>query len=153
MKIPDLISGAFWLGLGLLLSIWSIRYKIGGLTQPEAGFFPFVLGLLLIFLALILLLEQAKKTSLAIQKGGFSFLYSGWKRVAFPIFTLIFATFIFEKIGYLLTVFLLIILLMRGTGPQKWGTILITAFLSVTSVYLVFVLLLKQLYPYGLLGF
>lgn len=65
---------------------------------------------------------------------------------------LLLAIFFFEKIGYLFTFFLLIIFLTRGTGPQSWRKILLIAFLSTLGVYLVFVLLLEQPLPRGLLG-
>lgn len=151
MKYSDLMSGIFWIAVGLLLSVWSTTYQIGSLTQPGSGFFPLGLGLLLIFLSIILLL-QARKSSLAPQLVPSSHPAGGWKKVAYTLLVLLLATFLFEKIGYLFTIFLLITFLIYGAGSRNWKTILLVAFFSVTGVYLVFVLLLKQLYPRGLLG-
>jgi len=149
-KYADLISGVFWLGIGLLLSIWSASYPIGSLIQPGPGFLPLALGLLLILLSLVLL-ARAITSSLISQKGPGSPLFGGWKKVAYTVSILILGAIFFERIGYLLTFFLLIILLMRGSGPQRWKKILLVAFCFTLGVYLVFVLLLEQPLPRGIL--
>lgn len=151
MRSPDFISGVFWLCLGLLLSLWSTQYQIGNLIQPGAGFLPLILGILLILLSLILL-GQAKKSSRTPQGLAFSILPGGWKKVVYTVSIMLLATFLFETIGYLLTFFLLLILLMQGAGPQRWRTTLLIAFFSALSIYMIFVLLLKQQLPKGLLG-
>jgi hypothetical protein len=46
----------------------------------------------------------------------------------------------------------MIILLMWGPALRSWKTILLVAFISAIGVYLVFVLLLKQPLPRGILG-
>jgi hypothetical protein len=76
----------------------------------------------------------------------------GWKKVVYTVSIMLLGTFLFEPLGYLLTFFLLLILLIRGAGPQRWRTTLLIAFFSALSVYLIFVLLLKQQLPKGLLG-
>ena len=76
----------------------------------------------------------------------------GWKKVVYTVAILFVAAFFFEKIGYLLTFFLLILLLMRVAGGQSWKMTLLVAFCSTLGAYLIFVLLLKQPLPRGLLG-
>lgn len=152
MKYSDLISGIFWLVIGLLLSIWSTRYKIGSLLNPGPGFLPLVLGFLLILFSLILL-GQARKSSHTKEKGPSSFLPGGWKKTSYTVLILLLATFLFETIGYLLTVFLLILFLMMLEAELKsWKKIFITALLTALGIYLVFVLLLEQPLPRGFLG-
>jgi hypothetical protein len=62
------------------------------------------------------------------------------------------AAFFFEWVGYLLTFFLLIVLLMKGVAQQSWKRILLTALLTTAGVYIVFVLLLEVQLPHGFLG-
>jgi hypothetical protein len=112
---------------------------------------PLILGILLILLSLILL-GQAKKSSRTPQGLTSSILPGGWKKVVYTVSIMLLATFLFETIGYLLTFSLLLILLMQGAGPQRWRTTLLIAFFSALSIYLIFVLLLKQQLPKGLLG-
>ena len=153
MKSSDLISVIFWLVVGLLLSFWSTRYQIGSLTQPGPGFYPLGLGILLIFFSLILLGQGIRSPQDTKKACPSSFSVSGgWKRVAYVVLVLVLLAFFFETIGYLLTFFLLIMLLMAGAGLQSWKRILLVAFFSALGIYLVFVLLLQQPLPRGFLG-
>ena len=149
MKHPDIISGLFWLCLGLLISLWSTAYRIGNIADPGPGFMPLLLGLLLIVLSFVLLVQAKRR---APQTPAPSLLQGGWKKVVYTVSIIVLATFLFERLGYLITFFLLLILLIRGAGPQRWRTTLLIAFFSALSVYLIFVLLLKQQLPKGLWG-
>jgi hypothetical protein len=150
MKHRDLISGLFWLAIGMILSIWSTRYPIGGFTEPGPGFLPLGLGILLILLSLFVLLG-AKKSSPGARAPSSSSAGGGWKRVAFTVLVLVVTAFFFEKVGYLITFFLLIMLLMAGAGGQSWKRILLVALFSAVGIYLIFVLLLEQPLPRGIL--
>jgi hypothetical protein len=150
MKHRDLISGIFWLAVGMILSLWSTRYPIGSLVEPGPGFLPLGLGILLILLSLIVLFGTRKSSPTA--KGPSpSSAGGGWKKVAYTVLVLVLAAFFFEKVGYLITFFLLVMLLMAGAGRQSWKRILLVALLSAAGVYLVFVLLLEQPLPRGIL--
>ncbi len=151
MKYRDLISGIFWLIVGLLLSVLSTRYQIGRITSPGSGFLPLAMGLLLIFFSLIIL-GRAKKSSLAEEAAKTAFSLGGRKSVVNTILILLLATFLFEKMGYLITVFFLMAFLMLVAKLRSWVKIFCIAFFTALGVYLVFVLLLQQPFPRGLLG-
>ncbi len=152
MKYPDLISGLFWLLIGLLLTLWSLTYQIGSLTQPGPGYLPLALGILLLLLSVILLVGQRRKGSHPKRSISFSSSTGGWKKVVYTVVVLGLAAFFFETLGYLLTFFFMIGLLMKGAEHQSWRKILLTAFLTTAGVYVVFVLLLEQPLPRGFLG-
>jgi putative tricarboxylic transport membrane protein len=151
MKYAHFIGVIFWLAVGLLLSLWSLSYNIGTLTHPGPGFYPLGLGILLIFFSLILL-GQGIRSSLTTKKVSPFSVSGGWKRVAYAVLILLLLAFFFETIGYLITFFLLIMLLMAGAGLRSWKRILLVAFFSALGVYLVFILLLQQPLPRGFLG-
>ncbi len=152
IKNPDLISGIFWGIVGLLFSVWSFTYPLWSLHQPGPGLFPLVLGILLIFLSFVLLLGQVRKRFLSKEKVHSLSMPGGWKRVAYAVFVLLLAIFLFEKMGYLLTFFLLIISLMLGEGFRNRKTLLLLGLIGALGVYFIFVLLLKQELPRGFLG-
>ena len=110
-----------------------------------------MIGILLIFFSLILV-GRAIKPSAVAKTGTVPSPPGARKRVAYAVLVLLLATLLFEKIGYLATVFLLIVFLMCGAKSQSWRAILLVAASSVLGVYLVFVLLLKQPLPRGLVG-
>ncbi len=150
MKYPDRVSGIFWLIIGLVLSVWSTRYQIGSFAQPGPGFLPLILGLLLIFLSLVLL-AKAKKTSPPTETAKPSST-ARWGKVVYTVIILLATTFVFERIGYMITVFLLMLLLMQAGGLRSWKKVLLIAFGTILGVYIVFVLLLQQPLPRGFFG-
>jgi hypothetical protein len=145
----DFIAATFWLVTGVLLSIWAATYSLGSLFRPGPGFVPLILGVLLIFFSLILL-GKSKKSD-AGTSAPFDSSSGRLKKVAYTVLILILAAFAIERMGYLLTLFLLVALLMRGVEPQSWRATLLTAFFSALGIYLVFDLLLKQPLPRGFL--
>jgi putative tricarboxylic transport membrane protein len=152
MKHRDLISGIFWLAVGMILTLWSTRYTVGSIVEPGPGFLPLGLGILLIFLSIIVLLG-ARKSSPAAKVPSPSSAGGEWKRVAYAVLVMIVTASFFEKVGYLITFFLLVMLLMAGAGGQSWKRILLVALFTAAGVYLVFVLLLEQPLPSGILRF
>ena len=152
MKYSDTISGLFWFFVGLGLSIWSLTYETGRLTQPGPGYLPLALGIILTVLSLILLLGQRKRAPGKKQIVSSSSRGSGWKKVVYAVLVLAVTAFFFEKVGYLITFFVLIVLLMKGAEAQSWKRILLTAVLATLGIYIVFVLLLQQPLPRGYLG-
>ena len=151
MKTSEFIGGIFWLAMGILLSLWSSRYEIGSFIQPGPGFLPLIIGILLIFFSFILIGKGIKPSTVA-RAETVSSPPGAWKKAAYAVLVLLLATFLFEKIGYLSTVFLMIVFLMCGVKSQSWRAILLVAASSALGVHLVFVLLLKQPLPRGLLG-
>ena len=151
MKYAGLIGAIFWLAIGMALSIYSTRYEIGSLVQPGPGFFPLGLGMLLTLLSLGVALGQVKRFSLDAARPAPPG-ERGWKKVAYTVSILAVAALFFERAGYLLTFFLLVLLLMRVAGGQSWKRIFLVAFGAALGVYTVFVLLLEQPLPRGLLG-
>ncbi len=141
MKYTDLISGTFWLSLGVLFSIWATFYPIGILTHPGAGFFPLILGILIIMFSLVIL-GRGWKVYHAKKQEPFPSLPAGWKKIVYTMLILFVSPFAFEPLGYLITVFLLIALLMLGTDLRSLKKALLTAFLTTVAVYVVFILLL-----------
>ena len=150
-KHKDVIGGLFWLGVGLLLSLWATRYSIGSLILPGPGSLPLVLGLILILLSIILI-ARGILSSRVTGRDSPPLLLTGWKKGVYTVVILLLGAFFFERLGYLLTFFLLIVFLMRGAGAQSWKRTVLVAICSALGVYLVFVRLLEQPLPLGLLG-
>lgn len=152
MKYADVISGVFWLALGILLFIWSAGHQIGNIVNPGPGFYPLGLGLLLIFLSLILLAGKARRCFTNVEEVPRLFATGGWKKIGYTVLVLLLGTFLFESIGYLLTIFLFMVFLMLGRELRSWKKTLLIAILATLGIYVVFVRLLEQPLPRGLLG-
>jgi putative tricarboxylic transport membrane protein len=153
MKNHHIVSGLFWLAIGLGLPVWTwFSYEIGRLTQPGPGYLPFALGVILIGLSLVQLIGQMKRF---LDEGKISLTairYDGWRKIVSTVIVLMIGAFFFEQVGYLLTFFVLMVLLMRVGGYQGWKIIILTAVLTTACIYVVFVLLLQVQLPRGFLG-
>jgi hypothetical protein len=150
MKCREWISGFFWLAVGVFLTVWSSGYRIGTIIKPGPGFFPLGVGALLILFSLFLLIKEARRRS--PETGLPPFAPGGWKKVAGTIFILVASVVVFDRLGFLITFFLLVVSTMRWAGAQTWKRTLATALFSSLGIYLVFVLMLKQQLPRGPFG-
>lgn len=146
----DFISGIFWLIIGVGLSFWSTAYKIGTITKPGSGFLPLVLGLIIIISSIILIVKTGKSS--AVGKGLSLSLTEGKKKVLLTVATLLLTIVLFERIGYLPSLFLFMLSLLRVVGLKSWNLVLLFALFTILGVQVVFVLLLHQPLPLSFLG-
>ena len=147
--------GIFWILLGLTISIWSATFPFGGLKAPGPAFLPLACGLVLIFLGLILLLEvRVGKTDSPVKPSERLFPQgAAGMRVALTLGVMLLSAILLVPLGFVLTVFFLILFLMRAIQPQKWSVAVFYAFVSAGGALIVFKVLLKAQLPGGFLGF
>ena len=137
----------------LMLSIvtcygaWKLR--LGSLSQPDAGAFPFLLGIVIGSLSLLILIKtkfekQASEAAHRIWSGS-----GGKKKVFFILLALIVYGLLLERAGYPLTTFLLFILLLRG---HKWHIMIGSAVVASVGSYILFRIALHVDLPQGFLG-
>ncbi len=62
MKNNDQRSSLFWLAAGLAIAVYSRKYGLGTLSSPGPGFLPFLTGLAIAGLALVVFFQQFSKT-------------------------------------------------------------------------------------------
>ncbi len=144
----------FWIVLGVTISIWSATFPFGDVKDPGPALLPFACGLILILLALVMLIQE--RLHGRDRPAGFSgrLLPQGaaGRRVAFTLGAMLLAGILFMPLGFPLTVFFLILFLMRAIQPQRWGTAVFYAFASAGGALIIFKVLLKSQLPAGFLG-
>lgn len=147
MKASDIGSSFFLVVLGGFMAWQAERLSLGVPRAPGPGFFPFCLGLLLIGVALIIFAQGLKQKTRPRE----SDLNKG--RVILTMAVIFVYPFILEPLGYLLSTFSIMILLLRMMAKKAWWFVLaIASFTSVFS-YILFKVWLKVLLPGGLFGF
>lgn len=151
----ETLTAIFWILLGVTISIWSATFPFGSWEAPGPGFLPLILGLILILLGGILFLQMITGkgqgpagTFTPIIPRGASFT-----RVALTLGSMLLTAIFLERLGFFLTVFFLILLLMRSIQPQKWKIALFYSLLTAFSSLILFNVLLKTPLPRGFLGF
>jgi putative tricarboxylic transport membrane protein len=150
MKQRNLVSGIILLALAIATLVETNKLEIGTLLSPQTGFFPFILAILLGILSLILLGQaitekDERKVPSWVSSGG-------WKTLSLTLGGLLFFAIFFERLGYLVSTFLLISLLVGAIGKRKWWLVILFAFLSTLISYLIFGILLKTELPAGIMG-
>ena len=143
------LGGIFWMALGAILSLSSIRLKLGTLHSPGAGFTPFLTGLLLALFGLMLTLESVKGTEprgegLVVALRGF-----GRKRTCSLLAVCLYAALL-ETLGFIITTFLLLFGLFKIIEPRKWLAPLLVSVIAVILSYFIFEVWLRINFPKGI---
>ena len=166
-KKGDLAVAVCLFGFGAATAVLSLGMRIGSLRSMGTGFFPFVLGVLLMVLSSLyagqLLLAAAgraragelgaggdRATARQAVKLG---LDAPTKQVVLSLGILALVAALFTTIGYLLSCFIIMVLFLRLLGTRKWLTTLGMSAATALASYVVFVKLLKVLLPKGLVAF
>ena len=148
----DISSGLFLLFFAIFIAIESCRLGLGEWNNPGAGYFAFGGALILGIMSLSVLLKgfrnrSEKEISLPDSEP------LNWRNVFFVLAGMIIYSFIFDKIGFILSTFLLIVFFLRVIAPQRWAVTILIAFFCALGSYLLFDVLLSAELPKGILGF
>jgi putative tricarboxylic transport membrane protein len=141
----DQFVGLCCLMIGLLISVRSVRLGVGSFPLPQAGLFPFLIGLAILLLAAILFTGGKQKKELPI-------LGVLWKNILFVLGSVSFYAFALDRLGFPITTVIFMIFSLKAIEPQKWSVALIIAVLSTLFAYSVFSLWLKIEFPKGIFG-
>lgn len=134
--------------LGFGSCIMSYLIGLGDPHQPGAGLIPFGIGALLGLMSIGLVfrtLSQSEK----VRQGKVTFQGIVWKRVILVICALLGYGLAFNSLGFSLSTFFLMILLLRVVSSQKWWFVLVFSILTVAGTYLIFVVWLGCQFPKG----
>ncbi len=153
MESRDRISSLVGLVLSVSICIESLRLPVGIGTwrYPGPGFFPFGAGVIMGCLCLGLYLMAVRKNSGDLDESWY--VRESRKKLVLILVILLGYAFLLERLGYLLSTFLLLFLLLRFVEAQGWlVTILGSLMVSLVS-YGVFDKWLKMQLPEGIWGF
>lgn len=151
MKNNDQRSSIFWLAIGLAIALYSMKYGLGKFSSPGPGFMPFLSGLALAGLSLVVFLQQLSKGSREKLKD--LWVNKNWSTIIMVMGALVLYTVFFKTLGFLLDTFLLIAFLLRVMEPLSWKKVLAGAVGAAIGSYAVFQLWLEAQLPKGFLGF
>jgi putative tricarboxylic transport membrane protein len=146
-----LYCNLFWLFLAVVTCEESLRLKLGAVTKPGSGFFPFCAGLVMLILALAALLQSLrKKAGSEKETGGESFRW--WSIIIIVAAVIAFALTL-ERLGFLINTFLFITILLKVVQPQPWKTSIIGGLISAVVADVLFNVIFRAQIPSGILGY
>jgi putative tricarboxylic transport membrane protein len=150
MKKSDFIPAVIWLGLGISVTVTSYKLKLGSLSDPGPGLMPFLLGIILSILSLPILVQSfsiIKRKEKQRDEGIWSDVE--FKKLIIVLVSLIGYAMLLEKVGFVITTFLLMLILYKIISTRKWFFALIASILTVVTAFFLFVELLRVELPFG----
>jgi hypothetical protein len=136
------------LGLFALLVIWESRQlPLGTFRHPGPAYVPVVLAVLLLLFAVLILLTAGQAPKLA------SLRWTEWRHALAIFVACVFSVFAIERLGYRLSMFLMLGFLVKFVEKRSWISTLIFAFSLSFGSYFLFYTLLRVPLPQGPLGF
>lgn len=150
MKNNDQRSSLFWLLIGLAIAFHAREYGLGTLSSPGAGFLPFLSGLAMAGLALVVFFQRipGKKDTLKSL-----WAHRRWAAVPVVMASLVVYAVLLSFLGFVLDTFLLTAFLLRVLEPLSWKKVIAGATGATLGSYAVFHLWLEAQLPAGFLGF
>jgi hypothetical protein len=142
---------------GLVTAALSLRYPIGSLRAPGSGFYPLVLGLMLMGLAAghgiqLYLARPRPEARPQVPAAGPKPDGSTWRAALF-LGAVVLATALLGTIGFLLASFLMMLALLWILGVRRWQVAGPIALASAVGSEVVFVHWLRIPLPSGWIGF
>jgi len=137
MKKYAIFPALFWVGLSLFVIIFSYRMGLGGFHNPGPGLMPFLLGVFLLPISLYLLIRSAFRNGEGIEAPNEEGGQTNYKQIGLILISLFVYAFLLERLGFLITTFIFLVLLFRSVG-NRWRTVLAASVLTVLTAYFVF---------------
>ena len=122
----------------------SSKLPFGTVHSPGQGFFPWWTSAVIVFLALIFLVQTLTSRSSTAHESPARIV-----KVAALLIVLAAYTFLLDTLGYPLCTFLLVLFMLRATDPQRWAVALGMAAITSVGSYVVFAIWLSVPLPRG----
>jgi putative tricarboxylic transport membrane protein len=142
-------SALFWLAVGILVCYGASRLGLGSVTEPGSGFIFFWSGLILVILSLMVLVDSVRSSEDTVQEMG----ELNWAKIALVLLSLLLYAFFLERLGFVLTTFVLLSFLLGWIEATNWGRSLAVAGAAALACFAIFELWLKIRLPKGIFGF
>jgi hypothetical protein len=143
----DHVAGGFFVAFGLLVFALSGDLPFGTLSFPGAGMMPKLVTTLLIFFGLILILRGRESEPLSTVTWG------DLPHAARVVAITAVAIALYQTLGFLITMTLLLFTLTFGAERRHWAAALAFSVGVVLLTYVLFSVVLKTPLEHGLLGF
>ena len=147
-----MIGGVVIFLLGAVTTLLSLDMPIGTFRKSGTGMFPLILGILLMFLSGLFLLQLFLKTQAVREKSSTAAILGSSKPFILFFGTMVLVTLLFNRLGYPLSSFLLMLALLRILGVKRWRFNLPLSFITAAVCYFLFVQWLKIPLPKGWIG-
>jgi hypothetical protein len=141
----DVTSGALLALIGVAVIVWSFRLQIGTIQEPQPGFFPLVVGSLIVVLSLVLAVRGWLGRGDAVQA------FHGWRRPSIMVVSLALYAAALEPMGYIPSTVFISVIAFRILGLISWVVSVLSSVALSVICYVLFVHLLGVELPAGIM--
>jgi putative tricarboxylic transport membrane protein len=142
----DIVAGIVLIFVGIGAIVGAVGLRVGTLTEPQPGFFPFVSGVSILILSSIILVQGwLGRTKSRISFGEI-------RRPAMLIAVLIAFVGLLEPLGYIIASPIMVVLALRIMGIRSWKVLLTTSLGLSIGTFILFDRLLGITLPVGILS-
>jgi putative tricarboxylic transport membrane protein len=143
----DRISGTIFIAIALIV-VWESRiFPFGAMDRPGPGFVPILLAVGLGIAGSVVLAYGGKSPSFR------SIKWPEWRHVSAILFTCVFMALALERLGYRITVVIMLAFLLGVVERRGIVTALTLSLGAAFGTYWLFNDILRVLLPQGILGF
>lgn len=153
MKRTFLISNLVWIGFAAIVCWGGLKLGFGSFHQPQAGFMPFLSGLVLGLLALVDLISGIINHWKGEKADKEIWADIHWGKLLLTLVMLFIYTVFFNTLGFIIATILLLFFLYRVMEPRPWWVVIIASFITTGLFYVGFKIGLDSQLPGGFLGF
>ena len=143
------IIAVFWVAVAIVVCYGASRLGLGSISEPGSGFIFFWSGLLLAGLSLIVAAESLRVPAEPPQKMG----RMNWVKIGLVLLSLVLYAFCLERLGFMLTTFVVLSFLLGLTEGTNSGRSFGIAAAAALGSFAIFELWLKIRLPKGIFGF
>lgn len=147
----DKITGLFFLLLSIYVCIESYGLGLGAFSNPKAGLFPFICGILLGFFSILGFFDKMPLRK-AFEDAGNSISQWKFKKTIYALIVLFAYVFLLKSFGFILCTFLLVFFIYEILEPKRLKMGILVAVLSTVASYFIFQVVIKAQLPRGFLG-
>jgi len=138
----DFWSAAMFTLFGVLFIVWSMEYQFGTGQRMGPGYFPTILGILLLVLGILVALPALKADAeeTHVEK-------IGWRGVIVILGAVALYAFLLPRAGFVISLIVLIVLSAMGSKEFTWKAALLSCVVLGAFSYVVFVKGLELQFP------
>ncbi|MBP1714082.1 MAG: hypothetical protein H6Q42_2285 [Deltaproteobacteria bacterium] len=153
MKKTYLVNDLVWITFAFVVCLGGLKLGFGSFHAPQAGFMPFLAGLLLGILAIVDLVQGFLRKWERDKSDKVIWADIHWGKLLITLTALILYTVLFSTLGFLIGTFFLLLFLYQVMERKSWGVVLIASGVTTGLFYVAFKIGLDSQLPRGFLGF
>ena len=130
----DFWSAVMFVVFGLLFMVWSADYQVGTAQRMGPGYFPMVLGALLVGLGVLVGLPSIRRNAVSTRVDAI-----GWRGLVIILGSVMLYGVLLPRLGFVVSLVLLIVLTSMATREFTWKATLASVAVLAAGSYVVFV--------------